>query len=237
MKSLQHKGAITLFVSRQLDVESKIIEYCAEQNIHLIHESLLSFSVVPFDNLPEGNWLFFYSQSGIKFFLKQLDDTSKIADYKIACYGPSTAKLWEAMTSRPCQFVGNGKPEDVPDDFLKVIRSQETVVFIRAMHSKMAVQRCIEDQVKCKDVIAYQNKRRTDVNIPENIDYAMLTSPMNADAFLDELPKYGGPIITLGTTTSKHLLEKYKLDSIAADEISEAGMLKKLMDLLNHIDN
>lgn len=232
MKNQEQDARKTLFVSRQLEADSTIIEFCAEWDIQLIHESLLSFSEVPFDSLPTGDWLFFYSKSGVKFFLKQQTDLKHIANYKIACYGPSTAKVWQTKTDMTCQFVGNGKPEDVPEEFLRHIQNKETVVFIRAMHSKMAVQKHIENQVNCKDVIAYKNSRRTDIVIPQSIDYAMLTSPMNADAFIEEIPDYAGPIITLGTTTSKHLLRHYDLKSIAAEEITESGMLAKLSEYL-----
>jgi len=224
---------LSLFVSRQLEDDSPIIRYCDQQKFMLHSESLLSFTKVSFDTLPKGDWLFFYSKSGVKFFVNQFDDLQKLATYKIACYGPSTAKRWTELTDREVDFIGNGKPKNVPDDFRKVIDKNETVVFVRAKHSKMSVQKVIEKDIACLDIIAYENNRRVDIQLQENYDIVMLTSPMNADAFLEACPHFNGKIITLGTTTSDHLLKKYRLTSIPATEITEAGMLKKLEELPN----
>lgn len=224
---------ISLFVSRQLEDDSPIIGYCDEQSIRLHGESLLSFTKVPFDTLPKGEWLFFYSKSGVKFFVSQCDDLQKLATYKIACYGPSTAKRWMELTDREADFIGNGKPKDVPADFRAVIAKKETVVFVRAKHSKMSVQKVIERDIACLDIIAYENNRRDDIQLQDNYDVVMLTSPMNADAFLEACPDFTGKIITLGTTTSDHLSKKYQLASVPATEITESGMLKKLQELAN----
>ena len=232
MKNPQSSKTKTLFVSRHLENDSPILMYCEQHNIHVIHESLLSFSAVSFDELPDGDWLFFYSRSGVKFFLDQITDLQTIAKYKIACYGPSTAKAWESGASIPVTFTGDGKPDNVPIQFKEAIQDQETVVFIRAMHSKMAVQRAIDGQIKCLDVIAYKNSRRDDITISDKVDYAMLTSPMNADAFIEALPTYSGPIITLGTTTSRHLMKQYHIHSVAADLITELGMVEKLKGIV-----
>lgn len=232
MKNQSSSKTTTLFVSRRLEKESPILVFCEQRSIQVIHESLLSFSAVAFDALPHGEWLFFYSRSGVHFLLQQISDLKTIRQYKIACYGPSTAKAWEAATSIAVSFTGDGKPINVPAKFKEVIEAHESVVFVRAMHSKMAVQRAIEHEVDCQDVIAYKNSRRDDIAISNQIDYAMLTSPMNADAFLEALPSYTGPIITLGTTTSSHLMTQYNIPSVAADLITEMGMLEKLKLML-----
>lgn len=224
---------ISLFVSRHLENDSPIVDFCDEQNIIVHHESLLSFSSVSFFNVPDGDWLFFYSKSGVTFFLSQFDDQQGLSTYKIACYGPSTAKRWKELTNREVEFIGNGKPKDVPTDFRTVIGKNETVVFVRAKHSKMSVQKAIENDIRCVDIIAYENNRRGEIELDDNYDVVMLTSPMNADAFLEACPHFNGKIVTLGTTTSDHLQSKYGHSSVPATEITESGMLEKLKEILN----
>jgi len=223
---------LSLFVSRHLENDSPIMVFCQEQKISVHHESLLSFTGIDFSDLLKGDWLFFYSKSGVKFFLEQIDNQQVLSDYKIACYGPSTAKRWQKLSGLTVSFVGNGKPKDVPAEFKNAIDPSETVVFIRAKHSKMAVQREIEQEINCLDIIAYENNRREDIQLESDYNFAMLTSPMNADAFLVACPDFNGSIITLGTTTSEHLLMKYGLLSISASEITEVGMLEKLTQIL-----
>lgn len=223
---------LSLFVSRQLDRDSPIMTFCQKHQISVHHESLLSFSTLQFQNLPEGDWLFFYSKSGVKFFLEQIPNQDSLSNYKIACYGPSTAKRWQDLSVQKVSFIGNGKPKDVPHDFKHAIDENETVVFVRAKHSKMSVQRAIEAEIHCLDITAYENNRREDIQLESDYNYAMLTSPMNADAFLKACPQFDGSIITLGTTTSDHLLQNYSLLSISAIEITEAGMLEKLKHIL-----
>lgn len=224
---------ISLFVSRRLNENSPILTFCQKQKITVHHESLLLFSKLEFSGLLDGDWLFFYSKSGIKFFLQQISDHQSLADYKIACYGPSTAKMWNELSEVKVRFIGNGKPKDVPKDFRKAIAQNETVVFVRAKHSKMSVQKEIEADIDCVDIIAYENNRRNDVQLETDYDFAMLTSPMNADAFIEACPMFKGSIITLGTTTSDHLQNKYGKESLSASEITESGMLDKLKLMLN----
>lgn len=223
----------SLFVSRHLENDSSILAFCEEQHISVHHESLLSFTGVSFPILHNGDWLFFYSKSGVKFFLDQIPNQENLAHYKIACYGPSTTKRWEDLSTVVVSFTGNGKPKDVPNDFRKAILKNETVVFVRAKHSKMSVQKEIECDIKCLDIIAYENNQRDDFNLNTDYSYAMLTSPMNADAFIKACPDFSGMIITLGTTTSDHLLHHYQLKSVSAQEITELGMLQCLQQLLN----
>jgi len=223
----------SLFVSRPLESDSPIISFCKQHDISVRCESLLLFTKLRFSILPQGDWLFFYSKSGVKFFLEQISDHQTLAAYNIACYGPSTAKRWNELSDLHVNFVGNGKPKDVPRDFKKAIDQNETVVFVRAKHSKMTVQKEIEADIICTDIIAYENNLREDVLLDDDYNFAMLTSPMNAAAFVEACPKFTGSIITLGTTTSDYLLYKYELDSLAASEITESGMLEMLKQVLN----
>jgi len=222
---------LSLFVSRHLDNDSPIIDFCGKQHISVHHESLLLFTKLDFEILLEGDWLFFYSKSGVKFFLDQIQDQHSLIQYKIACYGPSTARRWSELSEQEVNFIGNGKPKDVPVEFKKAIAKNESVVFVRAKHSKMSVQKEMHDIV-CVDMIAYENNRREDIHLEDNYDFAMLTSPMNADAFLKDCPHFDGRIITLGTTTSDHLISKYDIPSFPASDITEEGMVQKLKEIL-----
>ncbi len=221
-----------LFVSRHLEEDSPIKKFCADNDYQLDAESLLTFTPVPFKSVPKGDWLFFYSKSGIKHFLSQLNYIRRTFNFKIACFGPSTALFWEEKIGTVPSFIGDGKPENVPTDFRKILDENEVIVFIRAKHSKMSVQKAIEDTFECHDVVAYENTKRTDSVTLNRPDVAMLTSPLNADAFLEIVPDYKGLIITLGSTTSSHLDKHYQLASFAATEITEQGMLNNLRQLI-----
>lgn len=221
-----------LFVSRHLESDSPLIKFCNDNGVELEAESLLTFTSVLFDDIPKGDWLFFYSKSGIQHFLSQVDYAKLNHQFKIACFGPSTANYWQDKIGSPANFIGDGKPENVPVDFRRILNENEVIVFVRAKHSKMSVQKAINDTFKCLDIVAYENTKRTDTMTLNNPDVAMLTSPLNADAFLEILPDYNGLIITLGTTTSSHLKKQYQLTSFTATEITEQGMLNKLLQLL-----
>jgi uroporphyrinogen-III synthase len=222
-----------LFVSRYLEDDSPIKVYCEEQGLILEAQSLLNFTTIPIRTLPNGNWLFFYSKSGVNHFSKQIVDKSSIASYQIACFGPSTASVWEERFGEKADFIGDGKPEHVPNEFKQVLDQNDTIVFIRAKHSKMSVQRSIESEFNCLDVIAYENSMRTDSIQLATPDIAMLTSPLNADAFLDAVPRFTGRIITLGSTTSTHLKKHYNMASVVSEIITEQGMLDKLVQMLD----
>ncbi len=223
-----------LFVSRYLEDDSPINIYCKENQLILEAQSLLNFTTVPISDLPKGNWLFFYSKSGVKHLLAQLElNAPSLASYKIACFGPSTARVWEESFGKKADFIGDGKPEHVPNQLTEVLHEDDTIVFVRAKHSKMSVQRAIESEFNCLDVIAYENTMRTDSIQLTTPDIAMLTSPLNADAFLHAVPGFDGMIITLGSTTSSHLEKQYNMASVASDLITEQGMLDKLVQMLN----
>ena len=213
-----------VFLSRHIDQDSPFSALVKSGQIKLLAESLLVFSPVLFHAIPEGDWLFFYSKSGVKYFLSQLSNLESISSYKIACYGPSTAKIWTKMTTSEPQFIGDGKPSHVPSAFIESMNKGDVVVFVRAANSKMTVQRAIEHQVDCRDMIAYRNEQRQDVDIQGHFDCALLTSPLNADAFLQQAADFIGDIITLGSTTADFINQNYNQDCMISEDVTEMGL-------------
>ncbi len=215
-----------IFLSRHLDHDSPFRSLAESGEIGMVAQSLLLFSPVHFRTIPKGDWLFFYSKSGVKYFLDQLSTLVQIASYQIACYGPSTARLWSKMADRDPDFIGDGKPAHVPTDFVRHIQAADTVVFVRAANSRMTVQRAIEDQIVCQDMIAYRNEQRQDVDIHGHFDCALLTSPLNADAFLQQAVGFKGDIITLGSTTADFVRQKFDIECIVSEDVAEMGMFR-----------
>ena len=122
-----------LFVSRHLESDSPIIEFCNNNGVELEAESLLTFTSVPFGDVPKGDWLFFYSKSGIKHFLSQLDYAELNQRFMIACFGPSTANYRQDQIGKPADFIGDGKPENVPIDFRKALKEEDVIVFVLSL--------------------------------------------------------------------------------------------------------
>lgn len=214
-----------IFISRSLDPSSPIRQIAHQHEI--IDESLLRFSALEFE-MPEADWIFFYSRNGVRFFFEQ--GNYALYPYLWACMSEGTADELSQYV-QDISFVGNGNPEDVAASLMNSISPSENICFVRAQISKDSVRE-LTNRTSDFSLPIYDNVI-ADKNPSGNFDILIFTSPMNADAWFEKADHRGESIISIGPTTAKHLKDRYGIDEVlVAPKPSEKGIADCLQQIL-----
>ena len=65
---------MNLFISRTLTEDSPIWSFAQSNAIQVFHQSLIDFTPVRFNKIPEADWIFFYSKKAVHYFYRQALD-------------------------------------------------------------------------------------------------------------------------------------------------------------------
>ena len=145
-----------IFISRALNPESIFKIKLENEGFEIWDESLLEFELIPFDKIPDVDWIFFYSQKGVKYFFNHIRDNNIFLSEKIqlAGFGEKTAEAIEQFTK--CHFIGTGNAKTTAPDFMGVVKGTK-ILFPRAENSQQSVQQLIDNQTTTQDLIIYKN--------------------------------------------------------------------------------
>ncbi len=189
-------------------------------------ERLLSFELIPFDEKPYTDWLFFYSQHGVHFFFQQYQKLENIIPfpYRCAAMGPATAAVIESYIDEEPYFTGTGHPQKTAAYFYE-IAAGDPVTFVQAKQSKQSVQRILDGQIRVTNLIVYDNVIKSEISLP-HFDILVFTSPLNVQAYFSKYDlKQGQRVIAIGGTTQTQL-KKLGVKCIVSLEPSEKGLVE-----------
>lgn len=217
---------IKIFISREISDNSPLNELNDFPNIELLGESLISIKAIDFKVNKAYDWIFFYSQNAVLYFLKGL--TSPIpSDIKIGCIGNKTAQLVQSKIGRDANFIIQGAIDLSVQHFLNVI-GKAKVLFPRASISQQSVQKYIPpDQVI--DLIVYDNNAKENIDIPF-CDILVFTSPLNFSTYNSHYTIGENQlIIAIGNTTAASISKLVDYPILIAKEPSEES-IKELIE-------
>jgi len=216
-------GSKKIFISRSLTDDSPIRKVAQ----HIIHDqSLISFSPLPFD-APEADWVFFYSRNAVRFFFEFGD--FELYPYQYACMSNGTAEELSQFVL-DISFIGEGRPEDVANQFQNERKPYEKVCFIRANNSVDSIFKLVGTQ-NDTSIPVYDNQPITEIP-KDDFDILIFTSPMNVDIYFENNEYNNQPIITIGLTTES-AVKKYTNNKVqVAKEPSEESIAEELKNLL-----
>ncbi|NND35310.1 MAG: uroporphyrinogen-III synthase [Saprospiraceae bacterium] len=218
----------TIFISRDLIPSSPL--YSLPGVDRVIGESLLSFSPVSFDSIPESDWIFFYSQQGVHHLVSQ--QPNALTDRRLAAFGPKTGAALRGK-GLTVSFTGDGTAEHTAKSFSLVGRN-ERVLFARARHSRMSLQKLLAHQMEIDDLIVYDNEPKTSIDLP-HCDMLIFTSPLNAKTYFTHYQQHANQgIFAIGKTTQK-ALEDLGLSNVQIPEEPTEDALANL--LIKYFDN
>ncbi len=220
----------SVFISRALKSTSAIRKVC-KNKAALYSMSLLTFSPISLPRqLPECDWLFFYSQKGVQFFLDQIADLNILSQYKIGIIGRRSLEVLSKYGLK-ADFVGNGHPIETAYLFLNETKAHEKILFFRANQSRQSIQKMIQNQRDCLDIPVYQNTKKTGLAIPKT-DISIFMSPLNVSCYIDHLKKIESPIIIAIGNTTADCLKEYGYTAIVPAMASEESIAEVLGEYL-----
>ncbi|WP_350177584.1 uroporphyrinogen-III synthase [Phaeodactylibacter sp.] len=171
------------------------------KGIRVSGQSLIRFEAVPFQSMPDVDWVFFYSPRAVHFFFQQLPE-NPVKSLRFGAVGRATARALETVGCTTTNFVGTGEPQSTASAFLKVAAGQR-VLFPQARHSRQSVQQLLAGAIQGYSLVVYDNIPVKTV-APSPAEVLVFTSPLNARTYLkacDVLP--GQRVIAIGQPTAE----------------------------------
>jgi len=220
----------SVFISRQLE-EDSVLWNLQSMGYEVLNQSLIELEPVPLEEIPETDWIFFYSKNAFIFFLRQAEALNfNLTGKKIAAIGQSSAEYIKQM-GYPVAFIGSGHGDTTVDEFARIAGSA-SVLFPRAKNSLNSVARDLPASVDIRELVVYDNKERENMEIPA-VDMALLTSPMNARVFFKNYKESQHPtVISIGRSTAEVVREYSNAPIIIADQPSEESMMDAILENL-----
>lgn len=201
----------TLFISRYLNSDSYFHSLAEKYFLEITELELLDFQAIEFES-PNSEYLFFYSRKAIDFFIKIAD----LKGYKVAVFGASTGEYLFRKTGRKADFTGETSGRETARQFRKLY-ANESVCFVIGKQSLRSVHGLFPAKSNWTELCVYSQESKSHVQLKE-FDMAVLTSPLNAEAFL----KNGGKAVNyfaIGRSTQRAL----KLKSIISEIPEESS--------------
>ncbi len=212
-----------IFLSRELRDGSPFRQLIDLPEIELIAQSLIDFQSLDFE-MPPADCVFVYSPRGAQEFILLGVEQPKL----LAAMGKRTAQILNKQFR--VDYIGNGKAQAIATDLQQHFLI-ETISFIEAQNSLKSVEKLLSDSIQKIPVVAYSNTPKT-IQLPD-IDIAILTSPMNVEAFSRSTTHLPEAVIAIGQTTAQAVRELLYTGLIIAEQQSEEAMYKALIDLLD----
>lgn len=224
MSSSNVANQLLLFISRKLPPNSKIKQWAKDKSCQLVDQSLLRFTPVPFQpQLRAYDWVFFYSSRAVKYFFLQEPNFSNSP--RFAALGAATARTLAAY-GRTADFIGKGQPEAVAESFGRRAKGK-SVLFPQTAQSRRSIEQQLASTIIATRLVTYRTESAP-LAAPLLADIVVLTSPLNAKAWLsNNTPFPGQYFIALGPSTAQ-ALNKQGIDCVFPSSPTETALLELL---------
>lgn len=191
----------TIFISREEIRAQAFVDVVQNVAKRITCTSLIDFSIVYSSRLPAQGWLFFYSQTGVDFFLQQYNlDRLRSGNLKIAAFGPKTGQHLIDQGLR-VNFIGTGVAQSTADNFL-LKNKPSRVCLIKGTTSKDSLRPLIENQTEVSSLIVYNNSGKKSLSLSPS-DILVFTSPLNLETYYQHYPiSLNQKVVVIGTSTA-----------------------------------
>jgi uroporphyrinogen-III synthase len=223
----------TVFISRDLSVDSPLRVGLEEQALPFHAESLIEFRAADIGPLPAAEWVFFYSPRAVHFLLQAVP-FSDLLDYKIGAIGNGTANALTEHQLIP-DFIGSGHPPATAEAFGRRAKGKR-VLFPRARHSRRSIQQLLEGQIRDIDWIVYENIPKETIELPD-ANILLFTSPLNAEIYYQHYGFRDDQItIAIGPTTRKKLADLGAVKILSARAPKEKYLLEACLEAVRSLE-
>ena len=216
---------LSIWISRSLAKDSIFNKLTKSLSVSLTAESLIELKIIKIDLLPNCDWIFINSAFALNSIMHL---KSSLKSKKIAAFGKSTAKYIQ-KNSLKVDFVGQGAPNNVAQDFSSIVNSNEIVFFPSSNKSLGTVQSVMDNKNK---IIVETYQTLLLLKKVENHDYLVFTSPSNVEAFLLSNKVNNQKIISIGPSTTKALKNAGINNVLESFQSSELALADAVFSLI-----
>ena len=225
------------FISRDQTPESEFSSVLRAQGWQVSGQSLVQLEPLPFEIVPDCDWIFFASKNAVRFFFDQVRAQGIVLPVaKWAALGEATASALAEHVGN-IGFIGNGEPEMSAKAFMETALSEQDrstairVLFPAARHSMQSILLYLNNRFLALQMEVYDNQSLTQL-AERREDVLVFTSPMNARAYFTQhalLPYQ--KVIAIGATTAEGLRDLGIEDAVIAAAPNERCLAEAVLGL------
>ena len=215
-----------IFISRLLTSQSPF-HSLAQHDYKIYHESLIDIEPVSFQVVQNYEAVFFYSRTAIQYFFEKKPYKTDVA---YGVMGQPSAKAFSENCGYKPDIIGDGNLDLLCQEILRAWAGK-TILFPQAKVSLKSVESRLPNQ-DCVPIIIYNNSIKTEINTPD-CDIVLLTSPLNAEAYLAHFDIDNKLVLSIGSTTADYISRKTGLSTAYCKEPSMTSLYSLLLEHLN----
>jgi hydroxymethylbilane synthase len=223
-----------VFISKKLDESSYLKRLIKRLNWEITDIPMIELKGIPFNSIPECDWIFFTSKNAVKYFFESnVLNIEDLQNKKFACIGDSTKRYLEQYGVKS-HFTGDSNSITlIAENFSKQCAGQK-VLFPCSSISNKSIGDLIKEVAEVMYLPVYENVESSK-KLDTTFDYYIFTSPSNVRSFLksNSIPNTAY-IIALGESTQQELL-KHKIDKariilpVAFDEVAISAAMMSVV--------
>lgn len=215
----------SIFISRNLTPDSKLLIYLTESGWEIHHQSLIRIEPIAFKMQGDYDWIFIASSNGAKLLLSNYSPSDST---KIGVVGEATAKAVKSFGIFP-DFIGKTGDMDDLGDLLARTVAKGSVLFVGAEGGSEKVRSAIPANQR-NFLPIYRTVLVENASIPET-EAVFITSPSNAKSYLKNASLKGKTVMAIGNTTAAFLLEQGVKNVLVPSFPSEADVIELIKEL------
>lgn len=218
----------SIFLSSSSNSSLPILDFCRENEIRLVRQSLISFQAVPFRIPPGWDVVFFSSPRSFDFFISE--GILLASNQAIACIGPETKKHIESMGHRVSFYGENaGNPKEIAKQFKEWLGSR-TALFPQSTKSNKSIETELPESQRIP-LLVYETIENPAV-FSEPFSLYIFTSPSNYHSFvsLNSIPEEA-KITAWGDSTALAIANDHK----KADFVLNTSTYSELLEILRKL--
>jgi len=219
------KANSSILITRHLKSDSKLRIWAKENQVDLIEQSFIEFESIKNLNIPQTDWIFFSSPTGVEMYIENYEIIAK----KIAVFGEGT-DIVLGQHGLKADYVGDSTKTSavVGIDFFSRINSERVLFPISQLSRKGVASQGGENKII--ELITYHTNI-VEKEISELIGTIIFTSPSNVDGYLlKNIISDNVNIIPFGETTAEHLSQFVDNDKIQTPRSPKEEDLIKLLE-------
>ncbi len=196
-----------VFITRAQTPDSEFSRLLRAKGWEVHGRSLVTLAPLPFEAIPDCDWIFFASKNAVHFFFEQVRKQDiPLPAVQWAALGDATAEAL-AKYVETIHFRGNGEPEHSAKAFQAMAFTAPSVrvLFPAARHSMKSIASHLDDRFQAIHLEVYDNQPIA--SPPQRSDEVLVfTSPMNAQTYFYHYPLLPyQKVVAIGATTAKAL--------------------------------
>lgn len=227
LNKLRSTDTKSVFITRGLTDDNYFKRAMDAYGYSVIGNALITIEPIVYGNFPETDWIFFSSKHGVSNFFKQnpvIGEKVKFAVTGLGTEGALRNYGYKAI------FVGQGGDMELVGKQFSKLCEGESVLFPQPKKSNRTIQKQLSSDTIIHDLHVYDTERITEAIVPET-EVAVLTSPTNAEVYLNLVEKKAKHIIAIGTSTAGRLEELGIKGFVISNSPEEVGLAEAVFSL------